>query len=182
MDSEEAKSKLEKAVDFFEVEVRKLRGGRVTPAILEGVMVEAYGQMSPISHVGTVTVVDANLLSVSVWDKSLVEAVKKAIESSDMGINPQVDGDMVKIPIPPMSTERRQEIVKILNEKEEEAKIVIRQIRKDYISKVDRDLKEKIISEDEAKRGEKQMQDLVEESNRRIEEITKRKEEELMKV
>lgn len=178
----EAQDKLDKSVEFFSDELKRLRGGRVSPSIVEDIEVEAYGQKMPINQLGNVSVADANLLVINLWDKSVVEDVRKAIEVSDLGITPIIDGQLIRLPVPPMSQERREEITKLVKVKEEEAKVVVRQIRKDCLTDYENQEKEKEISEDELARLKDQLQGYVDEANKKLEELAKAKEEEIMTI
>ncbi|MCA9382091.1 ribosome recycling factor [Candidatus Dojkabacteria bacterium] len=182
MNLEEASDKLEKSTEFFSSELKRLRGGRVSPSIVDDIEVEAYGDKMPINQLGSVSVADASLLVINLWDKSVVEDVRKAIETSDLGITPQIDGQLIRLPVPPMSQERREEITKLVKVKEEEAKVVVRQIRKDCLTYYDNEQKAKSISEDEYDRLKDQLQKLVDEANKKLEEIAKLKEEEIMTI
>ena len=125
----DAKIRMDKTIDSLKSDFGGLRAGRAHASLLDGIMVEAYGSLTPISQVGTVSVPDARTLSVSVWDKSLAKSVEKALRESDLGLNPVSDGNLIRIPIPPLSEERRKELVKVAGKYAEQNKVALRNIR-----------------------------------------------------
>lgn len=176
------KENLEKAFSHLSQELNKIRGTKATPQLLDDIKVEAYGQSMPLNQVASVTSVNPTLLAVNVWDKGNVETIKKAIEKSSLGMNPIIDGNTLKIPIPPPSEERRKELVKIINEKCENSKVVVRNIRKESLEELHK-LKEKsAISEDEFDSTQKEVQKLIDEYNEKIENLKSAKEEDLLKI
>ena len=128
--------RMEKTIDALKNDFSGLRAGRAHASLLDGILVEAYGSMTPISQVGTVSVPDARTLSVSVWDKGLAKSVEKALRESELGLNPMSDGQLIRIPIPPLSEERRKELVKIAGKYAEQSKIAVRNIRRDAMDEV----------------------------------------------
>lgn len=175
-------SAFSKVLENFREELAKLRSGRANPDLVKNIQVNAYGQSMPIEQLANINVADASLLVVQPWDKSVLEAVKKAIETEDIGINPVVDGELIRLPMPPMTEERRQEYVKLLKEKTEDARIRVRQIRKEVLDDLDQKKESGEISEDELARGEKELQSKVDRENEKIEEISEEKEKDLMTV
>ena len=129
-------TKMEKSLESLKSDFGGLRAGRAHASLLDGILVDAYGSMTPLSQVGTVSVPDARTLSVSVWDKSLAKNVEKALRESDLGLNPASDGQLIRIPIPPLSEERRKELVKIAGKYTEQCKIAIRNIRRDAMDEI----------------------------------------------
>mgnify|MGYP002524336482 CR=1 FL=1 len=127
----DTKTRMDKTLEALKADFGGLRAGRAHASLLDGIMVEAYGSMTPLSQVGTISVPDARTLSISVWDKSLAKMVDKALRESDLGLNPASDGQLIRIPIPPLSEERRKELVKIAGKYAENNKVAVRNIRRD---------------------------------------------------
>ncbi len=174
----EAQAKLNASLDHLKKELASIRTGRANPQIFDGLMVDAYGQKMPLNQVGNINAVDATLLTVNVWDKTLVPEVEKSLKSSDMGFGVSVDGDIIRITFPPLSEERRVEFVKLMKDKLEETRITVRVIRKDAMAWLD----SQDFSEDDKKGKEKELQNMVDKINTEIEETGKKKEQELMTV
>ncbi|MBU0975341.1 MAG: ribosome recycling factor [Patescibacteria group bacterium] len=174
----EAKNKMQNTKDFFTKEIQKVRGGRANPQLIEDMTVSVYNSVLPIKQLGTVNVVDSTLITVQCWDKENADAVRKVIEESDLNVNPSVDGSLIRVPLPPLTEERREELTKIVKKLLEEVKISIRNIRREYIDS----LEVGNFSEDEKERGEKDIQKLVDQYNSLVEEEFTRKEQELMTV
>ena len=130
------KTRMDKTLDSLKGEFGTLRAGRAHISLLDGIMVEAYGSMTPLAQVGTISTPDARTLSVSVWDRGLAKAVEKAIMESDLGLNPSSDGQLIRIPIPPLSEERRRELSKVAGKYSENAKVAVRNIRRDALDEV----------------------------------------------
>lgn len=171
------------AVAHFEEDLKKLRTGRANPGMLDGIFIEAYGQRMPLIQVATITVPEPQLLQVNPFDPSNLQAVVAAIrDDQGMGLNPSDDGRVVRVPIPPLTTERRQQIVKQLNEKVEDARISLRNIRHDALkeAKAKKDAKE--LSEDDVKRAEKAMDDQMKTMQAKLDAAAKAKEQEIMTV
>lgn len=180
---EEAKNKLSGAVAHFNEELKKLRTGRAHPSMLDGIMVVAYGTPMPLNQVSTVTAPEAQLLQISPFDPSNIQAIAEAIRNDQsLGLNPADDGRVVRVPIPPLTTERRQQIVKQLNEKAEEAHIACRNIRHDTLADAKEAKSDKDISEDDFSRIEKQVDELMAKTKQDIEAAVKVKEQEIMTV
>lgn len=175
---EEAQNKMEKAYDHFLDELAKIRGNRANPHLIEDINATAYGSKVPIKQLGTVSVVDPTLMTVSCWDKSVVEDVKKAIEDADIGVNPSVDGTVVRIPLPPLTEERREELVKLAKRISEEVRIQLRHIRREFLDSLEEDG----VSEDEQERGERGVQKLIDEFNEKTNKEFENKEKELMTI
>lgn len=176
------KSRMDKTIDMLKQEFAGIRAGRASGALLDGITVEAYGAMSPISQVGTISTPDARLITVQIWDKGLVKAVEKAIQSSDLGLNPMSDGQLIRIPMPPLSEERRKELVKVASRFAENSKIAIRNIRRDGMDSLKRMESEGHISEDEQKRHEDEIQKFTDSSVKQIEELLSHKEKDILQV
>ena len=178
----EAEDGMKKAVEAFKRELAKVRTGRASPAMLDGVRVDYYGTPTPVNQVSTVTVVDARMLSVKPWEKSMVPIIDKAIRASDLGLNPVADNDLVRVPIPPLTAERRRDLVKGIKKTSEEAKIAVRGSRRDAMDMLKDAEKDKAITEDERKKGETKIQDLTDKYVGAIDELEKGKEKEITEL
>lgn len=178
----DARTRMDKTIESLRSDFGGLRAGRAHASLLDGIMVEAYGSLSPISQVGTVSVPDARTLSVSVWDKSLSKSVEKALRESDLGLNPVSDGTLIRIPIPPLSEERRKELVKIAGKYAEQNKVALRNIRRDALDEVKKLKKDNLISEDEEKRAETEIQKITDDSVKKVDELQVQKEKDIMQV
>lgn len=179
---QDTESRMKKRLEGFQQEVTKLRTGRAHPSLLEGIMVLYYGNPTPLTQVATVNVEDARTLSVSPWDKGMVQAIDKAIRTSDLGLNPVVTGTVLHVPLPPLTEERRKELVKHLRGMAEEAKVAVRNIRRDANTHIKDLLKAKKITEDEERRGEEHVQKFTDRFIGEIDKLTSAKEAELMRV
>ena len=178
----DAKTRMDKTIDSLKSDFGGLRAGRAHASLLDGIMVEAYGSLTPISQVGTVSVPDARTLSVSVWDKSVAKSVEKALRESDLGLNPVSDGTLIRIPIPPLSEERRKELVRVAGKYAEQNKVAIRNIRRDALDEVKKLKKDNAISEDEEKKAETEIQKITDEAVKKIDEMQSLKEKDIMQV
>ncbi len=178
----EAKAKMEKTLEALKNDFGGLRAGRAHVSLLDGIMVDAYGSMTPIAQLGTVSVPDARTLSVSVWDRGMAKAVEKAIMESDLGLNPASDGQLIRIPIPPLSEERRKELTKIAGKYSENNKVAIRNLRRDALDEIKKLKKDNLISEDDEKRYENEIQKLTDESIKKIDEMLAQKEKDILQV
>ena len=178
----DAKIRMDKTIESLKSDFGGLRAGRAHASLLDGIMVEAYGSLTPISQVGTVSVPDARTLSVSVWDKSLAKSVEKALRESDLGLNPVSDGNLSRIPIPPLSEERRKELVKVAGKYAEQNKVALRNIRRDALDEVKKLKKDNLISEDEEKRAENEIQKLTDDAVKKVDELQSQKEKDIMQV
>lgn len=179
---EDAKSRMGKSVDALSGELRRLRTGRANTALLDNIKVDYYGSPTPLNQVANVTVADSRTLGVQPWEKTMVKAIEKAILESDLGLNPMSAGEMIRIPIPPLTQERRLDLVKLVKAEGEGGRVAVRNIRRDAISQIKELLKEKEISEDDEHRGEEQAQKLTDSSIAAIDTLLKEKEEELMEI
>src|SRR3989344_3491036 len=178
----ESQSKLNEAAVFFQKELTALRVGRGSLQLIEGIQAEVYGQNMPLNQIANVSMVDASLVVVRPWDKNNLDAIRKALQLANLGINPSIDNDIVRLPIPPMTEERRLEYLKILKTKEEEARIHVRQVRKDVLLSLGEEKKSGTLTEDEYKRKQAELQEQVDKVNEQIANIAEEKESELMKV
>lgn len=179
VDLSKAQTKFDSTIDHLKLELGGLRAGRANTKLVEGIKVDAYGQPMPIEQVANINVADPSLLTIQPWDKSLVPAIEKAVSTANIGINPTVDGDIIRLPIPALTEERRKEYVKLMKQKLEEARIAVRQIRQDFLHEIEG---QDGVSEDQLKGEEKRLQVLVDKTNETIEQIGEEKEKELMTV
>lgn len=179
----ELKIKFGAAISHYEDELKKTRTGRANPAMLEGVMVEVYGQRTPLPHIARILATDAKLLTITPYDTSNIEAISKAIrEDSSLGVNPADDGKVIRVPVPEMTTQRRQEIVKQVFAESENAKISLRNARHDVLETAKSFQKEGDISEDDYRRFEQTVKDEIDSANSKLEEMAKAKEKEIMTI
>lgn len=178
----DTKTRMDKTLDALKADFGSLRAGRAHVSLLDGIMVEAYGSMTPLSQVGTVSVPDARTLSISVWDRNLAKSVEKAIMESDLGLNPSSDGQLIRIPIPPLSEERRKELSKVAGKYAEGAKVAVRNIRRDALDEIKKLKKDNLISEDEEKRFETEIQKLTDDATKKADELLSQKEKDIMQV
>jgi ribosome recycling factor len=176
----ETEQKMRGIVDFFSREIAKLRAGRASISLLEGIMVECYGSKMPINQLATITIPQPQLLVIQPWDKNIYNNILKAIQTSNIGLTPIPDGNIIKIPIPPLSEERRKEIVKILNKMAEEAKVELRELRRKANEQLKKAKEEKQISEDDMFKGTEEVQKLTDKYIEEIEKKVKDKEKEIM--
>jgi ribosome recycling factor len=179
---QQVRTRLDKAVADFQANLASTRTGRASIQMLDQIRVDYYGTPTPLSQVGQLTTPDANMIIIQPWDAGLISEIEKALRASDQHFNPQNDGKMVRIPIPPMTEERRREVVKHLNKVLEEHRTGIRNIRRDGNDAIKKAVKDKAISADEEKRSLDEMQKLTDEEIKRMEEMSKKKEAEVMQV
>ena len=176
------KSKMEKTIDAFKHDLGGLRTGRASADLLSPVMVEAYGQSMPLNQVGNVSVPDSRLLAVQVWDKSMVEAVEKAIRESGLGLNPVTEGQTIRVPLPALTEERRKELIKIARKYAEDSRVAIRNQRRDAMDDVKKAQKDGEMSEDDARRASDDIQKVTDAFVSKIDTVLAGKEEDIMKV
>lgn len=175
------KTRMEGAINSLKHEFASLRTGRASADILSGVMVEAYGSPTPLSQVGTVSVAEARLLTINVWDKSLVMAVDKAIRDAGLGLNPATDGQLIRIPVPALNEQRRQELVKIAKKYAEDSRVAIRNVRRDGMDDVKK-MKDEGLGEDDAKRESEQVDKLTADFVAQVDALLAAKEKDIMTV
>ncbi|OQY22456.1 MAG: ribosome recycling factor [Anaerolineaceae bacterium 4572_32.1] len=174
--------RMNKTVDALQNDLKIIRTGRASPALVERLQVEYYGTMSPLNQMASISVPEPRLLTIRPWDASALPAIEKAILKSDLGLTPQNDGKLIRLAIPRLTEERRRELVKMVQRRLEESKIALRNIRRDAISDLREFEKEKLITEDDLHQGREQVQELVEKFSDKVEELGQRKEQEIMKV
>ena len=176
----DARTRMGKSLESLRHELAKIRTGRAHPSLLEHVHVDYYGSDVPIGQAANVTIEDARTLAVTPWDKSMVQVIEKAILTSDLGLNPNTAGSVIRIPLPPLTEERRVELGKVVHNEGENAKIAIRNIRRDANHHLKELLKSKDISEDEERRAEGEIQQITDESVSKVDDIVGEKEKELL--
>ena len=175
-------SKMDKTVESFKKEISSLRTGRANASMLDIVKIDVYGQIMPINQLATISVPEARLISIQVWDKSNVSLIDSAIQKSELGINPQIDGQIIRIRIPDLTEERRKELIKILKGMTEKSKVSIRNIRREANEELKKKLKDKNITEDENKNFEKNTQKLTDDHINILDKISSDKEKEILQI
>ena len=179
---DEFKNKMENTLKIFHEELNRLRTGRATPSLLEPVFVEAYNSKMKISELATVNAPEPKLITVQVWDKSMVQNVEKSIRESKLGLNPSTDGQLIRVPLPDLTEERRLELTKVASKFSEDAKISIRNIRRDAMDKIKDEQKKNLISEDEQKSTSENIQKVTDEKIKEIENVFEDKKKEIMQI
>jgi ribosome recycling factor len=179
---EDLESSIDKTLDSLRRELAKVRTGRAHPSILDRVRVDYYGTSTPISQMANVGVPSADLLTVKPWEKSQAQAIDKAIRDSGLGLNPQVDGDLIRIPIPPLTEERRKEMVKLTKRNSEDGKIGVRKHRRDALDMLAEATKEGEIGEDEGERAKKKVEEMIAEAIKQVDKIVADRESQIMEV
>ena len=174
--------KMDKSIQSFKKDISTLRTGRANASMLDTIKVDVYGQLMPIDQLATVSVPEARLVSVQVWDKTNITLIDSAIQKSELGINPQVDGQIIRLRIPDLTEERRKDLIKILKNMGEKSKISIRSIRREANEELKKNLKDKIITEDENKNFEKSIQKLTDNNIENIDRILSDKEKEILQI
>lgn len=175
-------SRMQKSVEAFKHELSKIRTGRAHPSLLEQIKVPYYEVDTPLSQVANIGVEDARTLTVTPWEKQMVSVIEKAILSSDLGLNPATTGDVIRVPMPPLTEQRRQELVKIVKAEAENSRVAIRNIRRDANADIKEALKEKLINEDDAHKAEERIQKITDSFIEEIEAALKTKEADLMVI
>lgn len=177
-----AQSKMDQSIEAFKHNLTKIRTGRANPAILDSVQVDYYGSMVPISQVANVSLLDPRTVSVQPWEKGMGAKIEKAIRDSDLGLNPAAMGDLIRVPMPPMSEERRKELTKLVRNEGENAKIAVRNLRRDANDAVKKLVKDKQASEDDQKRAEADIQKVTDRHVASIDQLVHAKEQDIMAV
>lgn len=172
----------EKAVEYFKSEVGKLRTGRANPSILEGLMVDYYGNKTPLKQVASISVPEPQLIMIQPWDADSLANIEAAIKMSDLNLSPSNDGKVIRVNIPSLNEERRAELVKVLNQKAEEARISIRSIREEVWEEIQEMEKAGKIAKDDKFRGKERLQETIDGYNKKIEELREKKEKEIMTI
>jgi ribosome recycling factor len=178
---EEAKESMKKAIDHLEAELVKIRAGKANPVMLDGIMVDYYGNPTAINQVANISAMDARTLSVQPWEKNMLQPIERAIIAANIGINPQNDGNIIRLYLPPLTEERRKELVKRCNGEGEHAKIAVRNIRRESIEKIKK-LQKEGLSEDAAKDAEQEMQEITDSFIVTVEKHLAQKDKEIMAI
>ncbi len=173
---------MQKAIEAFKRELGKVRTGRANLGLLDGVKVEYYGTPTPLNQVATLNIADPRLITVKPWEKNLIPVIEKAIRASDLGLNPVTDSELIRLPIPPLTQERRKDLVKVVKKMTEDARVAVRAARRDGNEMLKEYEKEKEISEDDSKLGQKKIQDLTNKFIASVDEISGHKEKEIMEI
>ncbi|TQI81912.1 ribosome recycling factor [Serratia fonticola] len=176
----DADSRMEKSVEAFKNQISKIRTGRASPSILDGIMVEYYGSATPLRQLANITVEDSRTLAINLFDRSLGSAVEKAIMSSDLGLNPNSAGSVIRVPLPPLTEERRKDLIKVVRGEAEQGRVAVRNVRRDANDKVKALLKDKEISEDEDRRSQEDIQKMTDAYIKLLDAALADKEKELM--
>ena len=175
-------NKMNLAVSHFEKELSSLRTSRANPSMLDNIFVDAYGSKTPLNQLGNISTPDANTITIQIWDTSLIKSIENAITESNLGINPQTDGQIMRLPIPKLSEERRKEIIKIASEFAENSKVTVRNIRRDTIENSKKEKKDSNLSEDELKKIINQIQKITDQNIDKIDKILETKKTDILKV
>ncbi len=178
----EAENRMKKTVEVYKEELKGIRAGRANPALLDQILVDYYGTPTPVKQLATITAPEPRLLVVQPWDANLIPAIEKAILKSDLGLNPSNDGKVIRLPIPLLTEERRKELVKLVKKSSENAKVSIRNIRRETIDAIKKMEKNKELSEDDRKAAENETQKITDNYIKMIDELTSKKEEELLEL
>src|SRR5512134_3533354 len=178
----ETSARMERSIEAFRKELGKVRTGRASFSLLDGVKVDYYGTPTPVQQVGTLSVPESRLITITPWDVKMIGPIEKAIQASGLGLNPASDGKMVRIPIPPLTEERRKELAKLVRKMAEEARVAVRNVRREAIEKLKDREKKKEISEDDVKRGQDRIQKETDAFVRKIDEVLRAKEQEILEV
>ena len=176
----DAEVRMDKCVESFKTQISKIRTGRASPSLLDGIVVEYYGAATPLRQLASVTVEDSRTLKINVFDRSLGPAVEKAIMASDLGLNPSSAGSDIRVPLPPLTEERRKDLTKIVRGEAEGARVAVRNVRRDANDKVKALLKDKEISEDDDRRSQDDVQKLTDAAIKKVDAALAEKEAELM--
>lgn len=177
-----AESKMNKSIDHLMEEYAAIRAGRANPAVLDHIMVNYYDTPTPINQLAAVSVTEARVLTIQPWDMSVLRGIEKAIQTSDLGVNPQNDGKVIRLVFPPLNEERRKELTKVARKSAEEAKVAVRAIRRDAIEQIKKMKKDSAITEDDQRKGEEEMQKVTDNAVKEIDKICAAKEKEIMEV
>ena len=174
--------KMDQSIAAFKNNLTKIRTGRANPALLDSIQVDYYGSMTPLSQVANVSLLDARTISVQPWEKGMGAKIEKAIRESDLGLNPASMGDLIRVPMPPMSEERRKEMTKLVRTEGENAKIAVRNLRRDANDAVKKLVKDKLASEDDQKRAEADIQKVTDRHVAEVDQVVASKEQEILAV
>jgi ribosome recycling factor len=178
----ETEDRMQKTIDAIKREFSSIRTGKANTSLLEGIKVDYYGNLTPLSQVASITIPDPKLLVIQPWEKRLIPEIAKAIQKSDLGLNPITDANVVRLPIPPLTEERRKDLVKLVKKISEEGKIAVRNIRREANDRFKKAEKEKEISEDDSRKAQENIQEITDEFIKTIDDLVEKKEEEMMEI
>jgi ribosome recycling factor len=178
----ETEEKMGKALEAMGRELASIRTGKATSSLLDGIQVDYYGTMTPLSQVANISAPDPRLLVIQPWEKKLIPEIVKAIQKSDLGLNPQSDPNVIRLPIPALTEERRRDLAKVVKKVGEEGKVAVRNIRRDANDAFKKAEKDKEVSEDDSRKGQEQVQKITDEHIEKLDEMLKKKEQEIMEV
>lgn len=178
----DAQQRMQKCVAAFQADLKKLRTGRAHPSLVEHLKVDYYGTETPLNQLANISIEDARTLTITPWDKAAVQAIEKAIFKSDLGLNPMTAGVVIRVPLPPLTEERRRDIVKVLKGDAENARVAIRAVRRDVLADIKEMQKEKLISQDDEKKAQEDIQKLTDKHVADVEQVLVAKEKEVMQV
>jgi ribosome recycling factor len=178
----DAAQRMQKCIQAFQADMKKLRTGRAHPSLVEGLKVDFYGSSTPLNQVANIAVEDARTLVVTPWDKSMVGPIEKAIHKSDLHLTPMTAGTVIRIPLPPLTEERRRDILKVVRHDAENGRVSVRNVRRDALTAMKEALKEKLISQDDERRGQDEIQKLTDKAVADIEQFLAGKEKEILQV
>lgn len=177
-----AEQKMQKSIESLRTDLAKIRTGRAHTGLLDHVQVEYYGSMVPVNQVANVTLIDARTIGVQPWEKPMFAKVEKAIRDCDLGLNPANQGDVIRVPMPALTEDRRRELIKVVKQEGENAKVAVRNLRRDANSHLKDGVKDKLISEDDERRGQEEIQKLTDKYIAEIDKLLAQKEQELMQI
>lgn len=178
----EAETKMGKTVSVYKEDLQSIRAGRANASLLDKITVDYYGQQTPLKQVSSVSAPEPRLLAIQPWDQNLIQEIEKAILRSDLGLNPSNDGKIIRLAIPQLTEERRNDLTKVVRKEAENAKVAIRNTRRDVLDQIKKLEKDKSISEDELRKAEEELQKITDKYTAQVDEVTKDKEEELMEI
>lgn len=178
----ETNQRMNKAIDSLKKDLSRIRTGRATPALLDGITVDYYGSLLPINQVANISIPEARMLVIQPWEKNMMQPIEKAILTSDLGLNPQNDGNLIRVPIPPLSEERRKDLFKSCKKIGEDNKVAIRNIRRDSNEKLKKAEKDKEATQDEVKKGLDEIQKVTDKFIKNVDDLLAQKEKEIMEV
>ena len=179
---DDLRQKMSNAVGHLEKEFNTIRTSRANPTMLDNIYADAYGSKTPLNQLGNISTPDPGTITIQVWDQTLVPLIEKSIRESNLGINPQTDGQLIRLPIPKLSEERREELAKVVSQYGEQAKIAIRNNRREFIDIIKKDEKEKTISQDESKKSVTEIQKITDDYVKKIDDMVLNKKNEVLKV
>jgi ribosome recycling factor len=178
----DATTRMQKCIQSYQADLKKLRTGRAHPSLVENLKVEFYGSDTPLSQVANIAIEDARTITVTPWDKTMVGAIEKAIYKSDLGLTPMSAGAVIRVPLPPLTEERRRDLTKVVRSNAEDAKVAVRNVRRDVLADVKEALKAKLISQDEERKAQDDIQKLTDKFVAEIDQHTAAKEKEILQV